>query len=108
MVKLLVNPEGWKEAIFWQQPRGYWSEFQKEYQGYTVMTDQFRYSEYVNLLNLDEEDQAPDWSGPEDVGELYDLIADPQENFNLYRNSDYHETKAALRKILYQGWTEYN
>ena len=43
------------------------------------MTDQFRYSEYVNLLNLDEEGQAPDWSGPEDVGELYDLIADPQE-----------------------------
>ena len=108
MVKLFVNPDGWKEAVFWQQPRGYWTELQKKYQGYTVRTDQYRYSEYVNLINVGEEDQAPDWNHMEDIGELYDLINDPQENFNLYHNHDYVEAKVALRKVLHAGWTAYN
>ena len=108
LIKLIETPEDWKSAIFWQQPRGYWSELTHKYQGYTVMTDQFRYSEYVNLINLGEENQMPDWSDPEDIGELYDLVADPQENINLYRNDEYHETKLALRKILHAGWTAYN
>ena len=81
--------------------------------GYTVRTDRWRYSEYVNLIDGDtqvhssvmitsvttdntvqgpqnthhgEETQAPDWANPEDWGELYDLWEDPQENVNLYRS----------------------
>ena len=109
LVKMMVNPDGWKEAIFWQQPRGYWTQWQKEYQGYTVLTKEWRYSEYINLINIDEEDQVPDWNNtPEDFGELYDLINDPLENVNLYRNHDYIDTKVALRKILHKGWAAYN
>lgn len=108
LIELLESPGSWKDTIFWQQPRGYWSEWQKGYQGYTVRTDQYRYSEYVNLLNPAEEDQAPDWSSPEEFGELYDLLADPHETVNLYRNNDYHDVKVGLRKILYKGWTDYN
>jgi len=86
--------------------------------GYTVRTDRWRYSEYVNLIDGDtqgpqnthhgEETQAPDWANPEDWGELYDLWEDPQENVNLYRDDSYHDTKLELRKMLRQGWTQYN
>ena len=79
--------------------------------GYTVRTEQYRYSEYVNLVDGDQElaeTQAPDWTSPEDWGELYDLASDPEETVNLYRLQEFHDVKISLRKILYAGWTDYN
>ena len=103
--------------------------------GYTVRTDRWRYSEYVNLIDGDtqvhssvmitsvttdntvqgpqnthhgEETQAPDWANPEDWGELYDLANDPEETVNLYRLQEFHDVKISLRKILYAGWTDHN
>ena len=79
--------------------------------GYTVRTEQYRYSEYVNLVNGDQQvadTQAPDWTSPEDWGELYDLASDPEETVNLYRIEEFHDVKLSLRKILYAGWTDHN
>ena len=108
LMNLLEDPEDWKSAVFWQQPRGYWTPHDKKFQGYTVRTDDWRYSEYVNLLNEEEEEQAPAWADIVEFGELYDLTSDPQENNNLYRNKDFQETKIAMRKILHHGWFHYN
>jgi len=108
LLRMLDDSQTWKEVIFWQQPRGYWTNWTKNYQGYTVRTQQYRYSEYVNLLDDGLETQAPDWTSPEDWGELYDLSADPMETINLYRQSEWHDIKIMLRKILYAGWSQYN
>jgi len=108
LMRLIEKPEWWKKAVFWQQPRGYWSQWQKEYQGYSVLTPDYRYSEYVNLNSPNEENQAPNWNLPEDFGELYSMKEDPQENFNLFNNPEYEETKQELKKILHAGWSQYN
>ena len=76
--------------------------------GYTVRTPQYRYSEYVNLLDDGLETQAPDWTSPEDWGELYDLNIDPMETINLYRQQESYDIKIMLRKILYAGWSQHN
>ena len=33
----------WKEAVFWQQPRGYWGDQVKNYQGDVVMTSECKF-----------------------------------------------------------------
>ena len=33
----------WKEAVFWQQPRGYWGDQVKNYQGDVVMTRECKF-----------------------------------------------------------------
>ena len=128
---LLSIPDGgsWKEAIFYQQPRGYWCHDEswcEYYQGYSVLTPQYRsvsvkqvlrnifhillarYSEYVMLKNLNEETQEPDWSNVRDWGELFDLFSDPEETVNLFRNQEYDEVREMLSGILHDGWTKYN
>merc|ERR1719220_2441305 len=74
-------------------------------QGYTVMTSQYRYTEYVGLTDAETEEQQPNWGDVHDWGELYDLEADPQENFNLYRDHDYLQLKVQMRKLLHD-WGE--
>ena len=101
LLELINNPDEWKTAVFYQQPRGY-------YQGYTVLTEQYRFSQYVNLLNPDTEGQRPDWGNPEDFGELYDLKNDPMENINLIHNENYEDVIHDLKQILHQGWAEQN
>ena len=108
LMKLIDNPEDWKDAVFWQQPRGYWTSNDHKFQGYTVRTAEFRFSEYVNLLNEETDLQVPAWDDIVQFGELYNLISDPQEDFNLYHNHDFHEIKIALRKVLHHGWSDYN
>ena len=115
---------GWgegKDAVFYQQGRG-WVLFpsllilcliyptlryylmnhpEKFVQGYSVMTTQYRYTEYVGLTewvsnkslqlhfihkhkiskratSAETEEQQPNWGDVHDWGELYDLEADPQ------------------------------
>ena len=57
-----------------------------------MRTGQFRYSAsgagHVNLIDDGLERQQPDWTSPEDWGELYDLSEDPLKTRNLYRQED--------------------
>merc|ERR1712203_1162851 len=89
---------GWgegKDAVFYQQGRGYYlmNHPERFVQGCTVMTTQYRYTEYVGLSDAETEEQQPNWGDVQEWGELYDLEADPQENFNLYRDHDYLDLK---------------
>merc|ERR1712098_413810 len=104
LMKHFEDPEEWKNAVFWQQPRGYWTPHQHKFQGYSVRTDEWRFSEYVNLLSEEEEEQSPAWADIVEFGELYDLASDQQENYNLYHDKNYQQTKIAMRKILHHGW----
>ena len=108
LLELVRNPDEWKSAIFYQHPMNFGTTWQMEHQGYTVMTEEYRYSEYVNMKNVNQEDQEPNWSDPIDFGELYDLVNDPLENTNLFLNEDYQETIADLKKLLHQGWRQHN
>jgi len=110
LLRIVDETQPWKEAVFWQQPRDYWNTWNvsHHYQGYTVRTPQYRYSEYVRLQDPDLMTQEPDWDSPVGWGELYDLFEDPDETKNLYREQEMHDTKLMLRKILYAGWSEYN
>jgi len=104
---------GWgegKDAVFYQQGRGYYlmNHPEKFVQGYSVMTTQYRYTEYVGLTDAETEEQQPNWGDVHDWGELYDLEADPQENFNLYRDHDYLDLKVQMRKLLHAGWYDHN
>ena len=76
--------------------------------GYTVRTAQYRYSEYVNLIDDGLETQQPDWDNPEDWGELYDLSVDPLETKNLYRQQGWEEVREQLRQTLQEGWSQHN
>ena len=76
--------------------------------GYSVRTPQYRYTEWVSLLDPELDTQRPDWGAYRDWGELYDLWADPNETNNLYRIEEWHDTKKMLRKILHGGWFEHN
>ena len=107
---LLLNwaPDDWKTAAFYQQPRGYWVDSTHKYQGYTVVTEQYRYSEYVNLNNLATEEQTPNWGDPYDFGELYDLVNDPLENTNLIHDEAYDDIIKELKQLLHQGWHHHN
>ena len=85
-----------------------WILWKLLYPGYTLRTPQYRFTEWVNLLDADLETQQPDWGNFRDWGELYDLFVDPNETNNLYRNDEWLETKLMLRNILQNGWFEHN
>ena len=110
LLDLVNNPGEWKSAIFYQQQRGYYNSYPDEdyRQGYSVMTEQFRYGEWVSLNNMEQEEQSPHWSEPVDFGELYDLVNDPLENVNLIFNEDYQDDIADLKVLLHRGWSQHN
>ena len=88
LLPLFDNPktESWKDAVFWQYPRG---EFTDEKlptkMGYSMKTGRYRYTEWVNIKLLGELEYEPDWENPADHEELYDLEIVPQENMNRYK-----------------------
>ena len=109
LLDLVSDPDGWKEAIFYQQMRDVFNNnIKDDYHGYTVMTEQYRYTEWVGLNNGGLEEQTPNWSDARDFGELYDLVNDPLENINLIYNDDYQDIIADLRKLLHKGWRTHN
>ena len=81
---------------------------EKFVQGYSVMTTQYRYTEYVGLTewvsnkplhpqtknmriskhttSAETEEQQPNWGDVHDWGELYDLEADPQVLRTLWKD----------------------
>ena len=73
-----------------------------------MRTAQYRYSEYVNLIDGGLDTQQPDWDSPEDWGELYDLTTDPLETRNLYRREEWAEVREELQQILHAGWSQHN
>ena len=109
ILDLITDPEHWKSSIFYQQMRANSSdELEDEYQGYSVMTDKYRFTEWVGLNNGGLENQTPNWSDPKDFAELYDLKNDPQENINLIFNEEYQDVIFNMREVLHQGWEAHN
>ena len=85
LMPLIKDPQSdsWKDAVFWQFPRGSWTEEGlPKTMGYSIRTVNYRYTEYVNIKYPSPGDYAPDWENPSDHEEIYDLTLDPQENIN--------------------------
>ena len=110
LLNLVNNPGEWKNSIFYQQQRGFYNDYPDKWyhQGYSVMTEQYRYTEWVTINNIEQEEQTPNWSDPYDFGELYDLVNDPLENVNLIFSEDYQDAIADLKQVLHQGWRQHN
>jgi len=107
LMPLFQNPErsDWKDAVFWQMPKGKFNEDElPEQMGYSIRTDEYRYTEYVNIKFPTKGDYYPDWEDPADHEELYDLTIDPQENWNRYDDPEYFEVKEILSERLHAGW----
>ena len=92
------SPEGSKGAAFSQIYR---SPYQS--MGYSVRTSRYRYTEWVRF-NKDTKEAL--WDQPLLGAELYDHMADPQENINLA--NDEEMTLRILRQelcdLLREGW----
>ena len=75
--------------------------------GYSVRTDQYRYTEWVQITTLEgNHNYRPAWDQACDHGELYDLVNDNKENINLYRDINYSEVVEGLADKLRAGWRE--
>jgi len=88
------NP--WKKAAFTQFLReGAWiAPDGVEYMGYSVRTDRFRYTEWV------------EWqTGDLKATELYDHEVDPWETANVSADKDYAGSLQEMAGILAAGWT---
>ena len=73
--------------------------------GYSLRTDQYRYTEWVHITALGgNHNYQPDWEEACDDGELYDLVNDNKENVNLYRDVNYSEVVEELANKLRTGW----
>ncbi len=116
LMPLIANQTGpWKTAVFSQYPRrpGVSEEIafvqemvEEDYvnypiMGYSVRTDQLRYTEWVKFHGTPK--YQPDWSKSYGV-ELYDHGKDPEENKNQANNPEYKDTVEELSKLLHSGW----
>ena len=99
MMPLIDHPtRPWKEAAFSQYPR---TTHHTKYMGYTVRTDQYRYTEWVKFNAAPT--YTPDWTNS--IGtELYDHSADPEENHNVAGSSHYTDIQHHLSATLHIGW----
>ena len=102
LVPLLENPDlEWKSAAFSQFLLGRFGRTKTvkgEQMGYAIRTDQYRYVEWYNWNK--EEKKA-------DIllcRELFDHIADPQENINIAENPKYIDLVESLSLQLKKGW----
>ncbi len=86
---LLANPDRpWKTAAFSQYPRG------KNLMGYTMRTDRYRYTKWVNRKDHSKVDAV----------ELYDEQTDPQENTNIAKLPANKEIISKLDTRWQAGW----
>ncbi len=94
---LIEDPSrDWKKAAFTQFLReGNWiAPDGVEYMGYSVRTDRYRYTEWVN------------WETRELAAtELYDHQHDPAETRNVAAQEDYADKREKMAAILDAGWT---
>ena len=95
-VPLLNNPDrSWKKAVFSQFLRkGIWiAPDGKEYMGYSIRTDRYRYVEWINWK-----------TGELAAKELYDHQTDPQENENIVEKAENAALVDTLASMLKAGW----
>ena len=88
----------WKKAAFSQYPRNHNGN---NVMGYTMRTDQYRYTEWVGFSGSP--DYNPDWDKEYGV-ELYDHKADPYEDINKANDPSYADIRKTLSKQLRAGW----
>ena len=100
MMSLIDNATApWKTAAFSQYPRT--APNGDSVMGYTMRTDQFRYTEWPQFKGKPE--YKPNWSVLYGV-ELYDHKIDPEENVNRANDASYKEIRSQLSKMLHDGW----
>ena len=93
MIPLLENPERpWKLAAFNQIPRPYLADKDWELMGYSMRTDRYRYTEWM------------DRDGAVRAKELYDFEIAPVETANLAEDQEYRSVSDSLAKRLRSGW----
>ena len=93
MIPLLEDPERpWKSAAFNQIPRPYLADKDWELMGYSMRTDRYRYTEWV------------DRDGAVRAKELYDFEIAPFETTNLAEDHQYTSLADSLAKRLQAGW----
>lgn len=96
LLPLILNPNrAIKRAAFSQHPRG------PNVMGYTLRTDQYRYTEWAEFQYTPV--YKPDWNKLVGV-ELYDHLADPDENYNGAYDSKYQDVRMTLSPLLHAGW----
>ena len=91
----------WKKAAFSQYARF----VAGPYMGYTIRTDQYRYTEWPRF-HFYPEFQAHwklQYMGHESH-ELYDHYVDPQENTNVAHRQEYADVVEELQRMLKAGW----
>jgi iduronate 2-sulfatase len=88
VVPLMDNPERpWKKAAWSQYPR------KKNIMGYSIRTDQYRYTEWQNKK-----------SGETKDFELYDLKNDPLCKENIVSKPENEQLVAQLHEVMKAGW----
>ncbi len=91
LVPLLEEPDrAWKTAVFSLFPR---QEKGKDLMGYSVRTDRFRYTEWVDSS-----------TGAIYARELYDYEVDPRETKNLASSEQHADAVARLSALQRAGW----
>ncbi|XP_046381449.2 iduronate 2-sulfatase-like [Haliotis rufescens] len=100
LVPLLQHPNlpSWKTAAFSQYPRVYNNT---SAMGYAITTWRYRYTEWVTFLSMPH--YMPQWDQLHGV-ELYDHLADPEENHNLALNAAQQGLRSRLSGQLHAGW----
>ena len=103
LMPLIKNPHGpWKTAAFSQYPRT--APNGDSVMGYTMRTDQFRYTEWPQFKGKPE--YKPNWSVLYGV-ELYDHKIDPEENLNRANDASYKEIRSQLIKCCMMAGERY-
>lgn len=94
LIPLLEQPNReWKQAAFSQFPRPWMYQGEPEVMGYTIRTDRYRYTEWVQFR-----------SGESLTCELYDHHDDSDEIRNVADNLAYSQEKEYLSRMLREGW----
>jgi iduronate 2-sulfatase len=92
LVPVLANPEeSVRDHAFsiWPSYRGNRTNKEKAILGYSVRTDYYRYTEWINVHSGELLDR-----------ELYDHLNDPAENKNVISNERYAEQLPALEALI--------
>ena len=84
----------WNPAAFSQWPKGGSS------MGYTLRTEQYRYTEWVGY---DTKTHSPQWS-VQHGSELYDFVQDPNETMNHVNDPKMSKLVNQLSSQLHTGW----
>ncbi|MEI7906159.1 MAG: sulfatase/phosphatase domain-containing protein, partial [Bacteroidota bacterium] len=88
VVPLMNDPKKpWKKAAFSQYPRG------KKIMGYSIRTDQYRYTEWIDVKTREVGDK-----------ELYDLTNDPLCKESIVFKPENKELVEKLHNQLLAGW----